>query len=905
MPSVRPIESALSASPDAPQGAVELTKNPLSWEHSTSFLKLAIKIILIGELIYLAIIIGFYPEQWQRILGLALLLATCLIGWLLIAIKLERVAVNFLAAGVWLSITLVAFINGGIRAPIDYAYPLLIILTGWLISPGAAIFISALTCVTLMGMIAAAWFDWLPHPAAAPLVLFGVVQVVICILSAVMVYFLVKSYRNRLLELSAVTNSYALRTAELETIRSELFQAQAVAKVGSWVFDMANDRIRMTDQVCKIFGLPEGAHGTAAAYLEMCLEEDRPGLKLAWKAALEGEAFDHDHRIRVDRATRWVRQRAQIEFDSNGQPLRAVGTSQDITRRKLADLALQQSEKRFSTAFRSSPVAFSITTADRGLILEANDNFERDFGWSRDDLLGRYAVEVGLWPNAQSRQTWVDAILKTGRVRNHETVWIHKNGERRDISLSGEVIEIDGQRCFLVYSTDITERKRADAQIQKLAFFDPLTQLPNRRLLMDRLTQALVASTRHPSLGALLFLDLDNFKTLNDTHGHDKGDLLLQQVAQRLKACVREADTVARLGGDEFVVMLDDLSENTPSAASQAENVGEKILFSLNQPYQLGSITQHTTPSIGITLFGASQETIEEPLKRADLAMYQAKAAGRNTICFFDPAMQAVVDARMGLEIGIRQALEEQQFFLQYQPQVHANGAITGAEVLVRWQHPKRGMVSPAEFIPLAEETGLILPLGQWVLETACRQLQAWSLQADLAHLTLAVNVSSRQFHQSDFVTQVLGTLTRTGAKPAGLKLELTESLLVSNINDVIEKMSELKRHGVGFSLDDFGTGYSSLSYLKRLPLDQLKIDQSFVRDILEDPNDAAIAQMVIVLAQTLGLQVIAEGVETLAQKDALLAQGCQAYQGYLFSRPVPVQSFEAYARKRAVQAST
>ena len=415
---------------------------------------------------------------------------------------------------------------------------------------------------------------------------------------------------------------------------------------------------------------------------------------------------------------------------------------------------------------------------------------------------------------------------------------------------------------------------------------------------MDRLEQALAGGTRHQRKGALLFVDLDDFKTLNDTLGHDKGDLLLQQVATRLTTCIRDGDTVARLGGDEFVVMLEDLSENMLEAATQAETVGEKILTTLNQVYQLASHEHHSTPSIGVTLFGERQENIDEPLKRADLAMYQAKAAGRNTLRFFDPRMQAVVTARAALELGLREALVKNQFCLHYQAQVTSEHWLTGAEVLVRWQHPQRGMVSPAEFIPLAEETGLITAIGHWVLGSACTQLAIWARQPEMAHLTIAVNVSPRQFNQRDFVNQVLTILEYTGANPEKLKLELTEGLLVSNVEDVIIKMRTLKEKGIGFSLDDFGTGYSSLSYLKRLPLDQLKIDQSFVRDILIDSNDAAIAKMVIALANSLGLAVIAEGVETEAQRDYLANQGCHAYQGYLFSRPLPLQEFESLVKR-------
>ena len=443
---------------------------------------------------------------------------------------------------------------------------------------------------------------------------------------------------------------------------------------------------------------------------------------------------------------------------------------------------------------------------------------------------------------------------------------------------------------------DITERKATEHEINSLAFYDPLTRLPNRRLLLDRLKQALASSVRSGRGCALLFIDLDDFKTLNDTLGHGMGDLLLLEVAQRLATCIREEDTVSRLGGDEFVAVLETLSENMEEAAAQAEAVGRKILSVLNQTYLLAGEEHHSAASIGITLFNDRQDTVEDLLKRADMAMYQAKAAGRNTLRFFNAEMQAAVTERAALEAGLHEAILKEQFLLYYQAQVSGDGQTTGAEVLVRWNHPQRGIVSPAEFITLAEKTGLILPLGHWVLNTACTRLALWAKQPEMARLSLAVNVSARQFHRDDFVEQVLAVLERTGADPQRLKLELTESLLISNIEDVIAKMSELKKFGVGFSLDDFGTGYSSLSYLKRLPLDQLKIDQGFVRDILVDPNDAAIAKMIVALSESLGLAVIAEGVETEAQRDFLAHHGCHACQGYLFSRPLPLDEFEVFA---------
>ena len=441
---------------------------------------------------------------------------------------------------------------------------------------------------------------------------------------------------------------------------------------------------------------------------------------------------------------------------------------------------------------------------------------------------------------------------------------------------------------------DVSEHKAAEEKINNLAFYDPLTELPNRRLLLDRLQQALATSARSGREGALLFIDLDNFKSLNDTLGHDMGDLLLQQVAQRLTACVRQGDSVARLGGDEFVVLLEDLGEYDLKAAAQTEIIGEKILATLAQPCQLGAHEYRCTPSIGATLFNGLQLTREELLKQADIAMYQAKKASRNTLRFFDQQMQDAVTARVALEEALRKAIEQRQFRLLYQIQVDSSVRPLGAEALIRWQHPERGLISPDQFITVAEETDLILPIGQWVMETACAQLKAWQQDALTRNLVLAVNVSAKQFRQADFVARVQTSVQRHAIDAALLKLELTESMLLENIEDTIRTMHALKEIGVQFSLDDFGTGYSSLQYLKRLPLDQIKIDQSFVRDISSDSSDREIVGTIIAMAQNLYLGVIAEGVETEEQRQFLLGNGCEQFQGYLFGRPLPVEQFEA-----------
>ena len=561
-----------------------------------------------------------------------------------------------------------------------------------------------------------------------------------------------------------------------------------------------------------------------------------------------------------------------------------------LIRRRRNMAVLADSEQRYRLLFENSLDAIVSSLPD-GRVLSANPAACALFGLQASELSKMRSLQ--LFDSSDPRCAAVLHPASTDAKLQGQMRMLRHDGSSFEAEVSAVRCPEGATLCSMVIR-DITERQQAEDQIRNLAFYDPLTQLPNRRLLMDRLHVTLATSNRHQRLAALLFVDLDNFKTLNDTLGHHQGDLLLQQVATRLVACVRESDTCARLGGDEFVVVLEDLGADLLEAATQAETIGKKILTALNQSYPLGVSWQHSTPSIGITLFGrGDDESINEPLKRADLAMYQAKAAGRNTLRFFDPQIQADVEARSALETSLRHSVEQRNFVLYYQPQVAGAHEVTGAEALVRWLHPERGMVSPAEFIPLAEETGLILPLGQWVLESACQQLARWAHHPQRGQLTLAVNVSERQFRQTDFVEQVLATLRHTGARADRLKLELTEGLLVTQFDDVIAKMSALKAHGVRFSLDDFGTGYSSLAYLKRLPLDQLKIDQSFVRDILVDPNDAAIANMVVVLAQSLGLTVIAEGVETEAQRAFLASQGCYRYQGYLFSRPLPLHDFE------------
>jgi diguanylate cyclase (GGDEF)-like protein/PAS domain S-box-containing protein len=577
----------------------------------------------------------------------------------------------------------------------------------------------------------------------------------------------------------------------------------------------------------------------------------------------------------------------------------AIITSEKKHRRTTEKL-LRDSEDRFRALVEQAPEAILVFDVKSRRFVDANSIAERLFGCSRAALLDGaaqrfYAAHQPSGPAHMN--SWANHVRRALGGRNVAVECAVRTADGRDILCDVRLVRFpSAQRSMLRVSIiDITARMAAQEEANRLAFFDTLTGLPNRRLLEDRLQQALVARTRGRKEGAVLLIDLDNFKHLNESFGRDNGDLVLQQVAQRLRQCVREADTVARMGGNEFVIILEGLNENLIDAAKSAIDISDKIFSALAEPYQLGQDDYVGSVSIGVALIDMECDCAEHLLRHAEFAMYQAKDSGRNTMRLFDPALQARVTARSALEGDLRKGIARKEFVLYYQPQVNERGLLTGAEVLIRWRHPQRGLVPPGEFIALAEDTGLIIPIGLWVLDAACTQLAAWAQHPATRHLTLAVNVSARQFQHPDFARQVLAALERSGAAPASLKLELTESLLLHDIEGIIAKMTLLKAHGVGFSLDDFGIGYSSLSYLKRLPLDQLKIDQSFVRDVFSDANDAVITRAIVALGRSLGLQVIAEGVETIEQRNFLADQGCNAYQGYLFSRPVPLDEFELY----------
>ena len=597
---------------------------------------------------------------------------------------------------------------------------------------------------------------------------------------------------------------------------------------------------------------------------------------------------------------RWVARTVSAMRSGDAVATQAIVVLHDITARRAMEDALRHSESRLHALLHLLPVGVMLLEHD-GTTLLCNQRFTELTGYSQADVPNAEVWWRKAYPDAHYRHQLMSAWLQAYRVAGEEGMLPDSEVELTGADGKTRALEVAGVRVasqLLVTFVDLSQRKAAENEIRTLAYYDLLTGLPNRRLLVSRLKQA-IAHCKAPSHCALLMLDLDNFKTLNDTRGHERGDALLKLVGERIVGCVRTDDAVARPGGDEFAVLLEGVGDSIESAQAHCEQIGQKILDTLRAPYLIDGEAHHSTLSMGIAMFTAGQNSVDELLQRVDLAMYQAKAAGRDTLRFYDPSMHALASERAALEDDMRAGLAKGEFELYYQPQVD-HGRIVGAEALLRWHHPQRGFVSPAVFIPMAEDSGQILPLGQWVLDQACLTLAQWAHDPQLAELVLAVNVSPRQFRQAGFVQQVLATLASTGAAARRLKLELTEGLLLHDVNESATRMTELKSYGVGFSLDDFGTGYSSLSYLKRLPLDQLKIDQSFVRDVLTDPNDASIVRTIVALGASLGLQVIAEGVETAAQQEFLARQHCHAWQGYLLSRPVPAEQFVALVRGHA-----
>jgi len=573
-----------------------------------------------------------------------------------------------------------------------------------------------------------------------------------------------------------------------------------------------------------------------------------------------------------------------------------VAIVRDITEKKDTEDRLRAQERFLSTALDSVPLP--IFYKDRqGGYSGVNSAFEAFLGKSRQELIGRTVFDIHPHDLAETYHAEDSLLLDSVGTRVYESSAITGSGERREIVFHKATLtdESGGITGLIGAIVDVTDRKRADAEIHRMAYYDALTGLPNRQSLQSHMDHALKLCGRTRRNGALIYLDLDDFKAVNDTRGHGIGDGLLVEVTRRIRATARSSDTVLRLGGDEFVVIVENLSEQRGEAVFEARAVADKIRIALEYPYALDSGQHCCTASLGIALFGADDKSVERLLRQADLAMYRAKASGRNTLQFFDPEMQDSLEARTALERDLRKALGSRELQPHYQPQVDRVGRVLGAELLLRWQHPLRGMIPPTDFIPTAEKTGMIVRLGRWILQQACHQIVAWSANPSMRHLRLSVNVSAIELRQADFVDAVRAVLVETGANPSQIRFELTESAVLDDINGALQKMDELKALGIGFELDDFGTGYSSLAYLTRLPLDTLKIDSSFVMKLPGSKTDAVIAQTIISMAKNLGLDVIAEGVETEGQRKFLAANECFTYQGFLFSRAVDAEALERY----------
>jgi diguanylate cyclase (GGDEF)-like protein/PAS domain S-box-containing protein len=677
-------------------------------------------------------------------------------------------------------------------------------------------------------------------------------------------------------------------------------QAQSLlrnASDGLHVLDHSGHLVFVSDEFCSMLGYSrQELLGRHASFWDA----DLPPRELDAKVAAQFESasrtqFETHHR-RKDGTV--------FPVEVSGKPLDILGrrllfnSSRDITERRTAQQRIDQAIEALRESQEIAAMGSYVLDLQRGT-WEGSDMLDRLLGIDsrHDHTIQGWAALVAPEDRVMMAEYLAHEVLEQGRPFDREyriirpidgaLRWVHGLG-RLSLDASGRPLQMLGT------VQDITARREAESKAEHLARFDALTDLPNRTLLYDRLAHAMSASERDQEYCALLFVDLDHFKKVNDTIGHQAGDQLLVEAARRMRQAVRASDTVARFGGDEFVLVLEGLGREPLQAGAHARRVADKVLAGISGHYELGGQTFYCTVSIGATLFRGSADSVETVLRHADLAMYRTKQGGRNAVSFFETSMQVELAQRTALESELRAALRNHEFVLYFQPQFDRAGALTGAEALLRWNHPSRGLLLPGEFISLAEETGIIVPLGQWVLDAACARLAAWAGAAATRELVLAINASARQFAQADFVQCVLTSLRQAGAAPSRLKIELTESTVLDNLRDGFDKMQALKASGISFALDDFGTGSSSLSYLTRLPLDQLKIDKSFVDDLPADPQDAMVAQTIIAMGKGLGLNVLAEGVETPAQWAFLMQHGCDAFQGYHFGKPMPVEAFEA-----------
>ena len=673
----------------------------------------------------------------------------------------------------------------------------------------------------------------------------------------------------------------------LELSERNFKRAQWVVNMGNWQLDLRRNQLIASDEVYSIFGVRHFEQPLTQKILLDCTHpDDRSLFDSGCKGVLRGESCDIEFRILADGKIKWVRQTIDIDFDRAGVPIAAFGTVRDITRRKLTEENLRLA----ANVFEGSGEAILIADSEENII-SVNKAFTRTTGYTLDEVKGKNPRFLSsgkhdaefyrlMWNDINRDGFWQGEILERDKSGRIYPKWMSISAVKDEPGIVTHYISI---------SADISERKTAERNIQSLAYYDVLTSLPNRTLLHDRLGQLIAASHRDKQKFALLFLDLDRFKYVNDSMGHSMGDKLLQAVALRLQECVREGDTVSRIGGDEFIVLLREMDKEN------AARIAEEILSAMLAPYEIGDLQIVAQASIGISLYPDHAQDVDTLIKYADVAMYRVKEEGRNNFQFYSAEMNFHADKLFSMEKDLRLAMERNEFLLHYQPQVNLKqGRVCGVEALIRWQHPETGMIGPDEFIPVAEETGQILSMGEWVLRTACAQLSTWRKQG-LPVFPMSVNLSIRQLRQPHLAKLIGQILEESGLGANDLELEITEGLMMGESQAAMKFLGDMHELGVHLSVDDFGTGYSSLSYLKKLPLDRLKIDQSFVRDITTDENDAAIVRSIISLGHQLNLQVVAEGVETAEQRDFLIKRGCDDMQGYYFSRPLAAKELYSY----------
>ena len=853
---------------------------PMLKVFSQTLLRYSIAVLLMGATTSTIVLGLIAPEQPVRLFGPALVALVAMIGWYLLARERVEGAVRFLAFGAWAAVTLISIATGGVQAPVVIAYPMIILLVGWVIGTRAVIVLTGLSVSMAFGFVWAEWVGLLPKPFPSSSALHSIDQALVYVFSAVLVVFLVRAYQARLAELSGVTDVLADRSRDLQTSQAELVRAQSVAKVGSWVGDLAAGDMRISTETARIFDLPEGTRGTYENYLARTHPDDRDAVEQAWGAALNGGPFDFEHRILVGESVRWVRQKAELTFSKRGALRGIVGITQDITERKESDERLRLAASVFTYAHEG----ILITTAD-GAIIDVNEAFSRITGYSRDEVLGRNPriLSSGRQGRAFYAEMW-RKLLEDGHW--YGEVWNRrKNGEVfAEMQTISTVRDAQGRvQHYVALFSDISAIKAHQSHLEHIAHYDTLTNLPNRALLADRLHQAMAQTQRHGQRLAVAYLDLDGFKAINDRHGHDAGDHLLIVVAARMKSALREGDSLARLGGDEFVAVLLDLADVDASVPML-----RRLLGAAAEPVQFGDLVLQVSASLGVTFYPQNDEVdADQLLRQADQAMYQAKLAGKNRYHFFDAEQDRSIRGYHESLDRIRQAMLEHEFVLHYQPKVNMRtGQVVGAEALIRWQHPQKGLLLPTAFLSVIENHPLAIEVGEWVLDTALRQIAQW--RANGLDLHVSVNIGAHQLQRPDFVERLRALLARHPQIRAGdLELEILETSALEELVHVSRVIEECRAIGVSFALDDFGTGYSSLTYLKRLAVKQLKIDQSFVRDMLDDPDDLAILEGVISLANAFHREVIAEGVETLAHGQVLLQLGCELAQGFGIARPM------------------